>query len=399
MTRQEPPPDIRPGALLRHGLSRGALLVLLPVVLAAQAIAWLAYAVSGIYRPWSWLKIGLAYALGSVRVPFDVVAQADGTVVDSRLVVAFGALTILVLVLAYRAGAMQGRGLEDRPSRAAMAGALIAPGFALPLWAASFLVVLRFPNLDVDRLAPDPVLALVLPLVATGVAGGVGGLFAARAALDARGGWRATCAGAARTAGTMLAWGLALAFLAFLLLAAVHLDQTRAYARFVGSGTGGAVAVLHHALLLPNQSAMLLGVFAGSPAEVAIGRAAVEIGFDRITDPRGILFLGGVDFPDWFVAFVSVPFAAAFLGGRAAATDVKRREALTRAVLGGLGLAALGGLTAWAASIEIPILAAFDASLTLGNDPWRTALVLLPFGLVGGAAGAWWSTRTPRTSG
>ncbi|HEX6844706.1 MAG TPA: hypothetical protein VF235_06265 [Actinomycetota bacterium] len=401
MIRQEPPPDIRPGALLRHGLSRGALLVLLPVVLAGQAFAWLAYAITGFYSPWSWIKIGLAYSLASVRVPFDVTAvTSDAEVVRSELVIALGALTILVLVLAFRAGAMQGRGLERRPVRAALAGALIAPGFALPLWGAAFLVVLRFPNLDVDRLAPDPVLALVLPLLVAGVAGGIGGLSVARAALEARGGWRATGAGAARAAGSMLWLGIAFSFVAFLVLAATQLDQTQAYARFVGSGAGGAVAIVHHALLLPNQSAMLLGVFAGSPAELALGRSTVTIAIDGITDPRGILVEQATSFPAWFWLFVLVPAAAAFLGGRAAAEkDVKPREALRRAGLGGVGFAALAGLTVWAASIRVPILAAFGAELTLGNDPWGTVLLILPFGVLAGLPGAWWGTRPKRPTG
>jgi hypothetical protein len=402
---QEPLPDIRPGALLRHGLSRGALLVLLPLVLAGQAVAWLAYAISGAYRPWSWVKIGLAYALGSVRVPFEVTARTAATldatkIVRSELVIAFGALTVLVLVLAYRAGAMQARGLEDRPGRAALAGAMIAPGFALPLWAASFLVVLRFPNLDVDRLAPDPWASLYLPLVVALVAGGLGGLFTARAALEARGGWRATTAGAARSGATMLAWGLALSFLAFLLLAATHFDQTRAYAHFVGSGTGGAVAVLHHALVLPNQSSMLLSIFSGVPTTLAFGRAAVEFSLTGVSDPRGMFFPGAVEFPGWFWGFVAVPAVAAFLGGRATAEeDVRQPQALLRAGIGGVGFAILAGLTAWAAAIRIPVLAAFGAELTLGADPWRTALLTLPFGVLVGLPGAWWATRPKRPSG
>lgn len=402
MTRQEAPPDIRPGALLRGGLSRGSLLVLLPLVLAAQAFAWLAYAISGVYSPWSWIKIGLAYALASARVPFDVTAQTNATlgasdVATSQLVLALGALTVLALVLAFRAGAAQARGLEKRPARAAMAGALIAPGFALPLWASAFLVVLRFPNLDVDRLAPDPWAALYLPLAVAGVAGAIGGLWAARAALEARGGWRATCAGAAHAGATTLAWGLALSFLGFLLLAAVQLDQTRAYGRFVGSGNGGAVALVHHALVLPNQSAMMLSTSMGVPTDLSIGKSTLKITMDGIRDRRTLLFTGTVDFPAWFWGFVLVPAAAASLGGRAAANDVKtRREALVRAALGGVVFAALAGVTAWAAAVEIPILAAFDARLTVGNDPWMTAWFALPFGVLGGLAGAWWARRRGR---
>ena len=58
--KQELPPDTRPPALVLHGLARGALIVFLPVFIAGQAIAWLTYAISHWYRPWSWFKIGLA---------------------------------------------------------------------------------------------------------------------------------------------------------------------------------------------------------------------------------------------------------------------------------------------------------------------------------------------------
>jgi hypothetical protein len=115
LRRAEVRPDTRPSALLLSGLRRGVLLVFVPVALAGQAIAWLEYAVSGLYRPWSWLKIGAAYTLASVRVPFDVspsdVGPAEpGPPVSSMLVVALGALTVGVLVLAFRAGRAQAKG-------------------------------------------------------------------------------------------------------------------------------------------------------------------------------------------------------------------------------------------------------------------------------------------------
>ena len=77
-TTLEVPPDTRSVALLRSGVRRGFVLVFLPVFVAGQAIAWLTYAVSGWYRPWSWFKIGLAETLASVRVITPGIATASG---------------------------------------------------------------------------------------------------------------------------------------------------------------------------------------------------------------------------------------------------------------------------------------------------------------------------------
>jgi len=69
-------PSTGPGDLLVSGLRRGALLVFLPVLVAGQALAWLTYAASRWYHPWSWFKIGLAETLSSVRVPFSTAVSA-----------------------------------------------------------------------------------------------------------------------------------------------------------------------------------------------------------------------------------------------------------------------------------------------------------------------------------
>ena len=144
----EIPPSTASGDLLVSGLRRGTLLVFLPVLVAGQALAWLTYAASRWYHPWSWFKIGLAETLSSVRVPFSASADASplthAVQSSGRLVVATGALTIAVLVLAYRAGREQARALERRPGAAALAGSAISLGFALPMLVIAFPVTLGF---------------------------------------------------------------------------------------------------------------------------------------------------------------------------------------------------------------------------------------------------------------
>ena len=70
------PPATAPGDVLVSGLRRGSLLVFVPAFLAGQALAWITYAASRWYHPYSWFKIGLAETLSSVRVPFTVSRDA-----------------------------------------------------------------------------------------------------------------------------------------------------------------------------------------------------------------------------------------------------------------------------------------------------------------------------------
>ncbi|TMK15498.1 MAG: hypothetical protein E6G63_05970, partial [Actinobacteria bacterium] len=148
----ETPADTRPTALLRSGVRRGALLVFLPVFVAGQAIAWLTYAVSRWYRPWSWFKIGLAETLASARVTFTERSSGGpagigpSSQAGSVLEVGIGALAIAVVVLAFRAGREQAHGLEERPLAAAIAGAGPSLGFAVPMAVIAPFVTLGFPS-------------------------------------------------------------------------------------------------------------------------------------------------------------------------------------------------------------------------------------------------------------
>ena len=166
---------------------------------------------------------------------------------------------------------------------------------------------------------------------------------------------RPSSRGAARGGFAAFWLGLAFAFVGFLVVVAVENGPTSAYARFVGgSGEGGAVLVVHHALVLPNQSAMILATSMGSPttlvvadeAEVDMTLRGIEPGNESGASlmhlvrptPKGQETLR---FPSWFWLFLVVPAAATILGGRHAAAGVRRRtEAIARGALGGLVYAA-----------------------------------------------------------
>ena len=399
--RAEIPPDTRPGALVLGGLRRGALLVFLPVFVAGQALAWLTYAASGWYHPWSWFKIGLAETLASVRVPFTSTETADGVTSVATLQVAMGALTIAVLVLAFRAGREQARGLGRRPVAAALAGSTVGLGFAIPMFVSAFPVTLGFPQFGVDRLQPVLRVACTLPLVVAGSAGAVGALAGARDQHEWRSAWAARCAAAARGGGTAFWWGLVLSFVGFLALAAVTAGPPSAYARFVGrTGGSGAATVIQHAVLLPNQSAMILAVSMGATAELSVaGDAAVE--WDRsgvrTTSEAGSFLAAYVGaegtraaFPSWYALFLLIPAVASVLGGRAAAAGTKPMgERLVRGASAGVVFAVLCGLAAWGATLVVPTWAnALGGSVSLGTAPITTTALALGWGLVGGVLGA-----------
>jgi hypothetical protein len=209
-TRSESSLDRRPVTLLWSGLRRGMVLVFLPVFVGGQAIAWLTYAVSGWYGPWSWFKIGIAETLASVRVRFVGSSSALGKGViplsPASLELAIGALLIAVVVLAFRAGREQARGLEARQIAAGLAGSLAGLGFAIPMVIVAPFVTLGFPQFGIEQLEPVLWQAFILPLVVGGVCGAVGGLVAARDAVDERAPWGPRLAAAAHGGFSALWW-------------------------------------------------------------------------------------------------------------------------------------------------------------------------------------------------
>jgi len=406
-SRIEAAPDTRPGALLLSGLRRGAVLVFLPVFVAGQAIAWLTYAVSGWYRPWSWFKIGVAETLASVRVGFMTSFRAHGSLFtpdtsdSAALQLAVGALFIAVVVLAFRAGREQAGGLEGRPGAAALAGAAPGLGLAIPMVLFAIPVTLGFPQFGIDHLEPVLWQALVLPLIVGGVCGAVGGAAAARATIEDREPWGARLVAAARGGFTALWWALALAFAGFLVVAVLRPGSTSAYARFVGrTGGSGATLVVQHALLLPNQSSMILDTSMGAPTTIALGDTTIVrlsiTGVDAIGKEggavAGIVGAGSsqANFPTWYWAFLLVPATATVIGGRTAGGGARgRREAAARGALAGVAYAALCTISAWFAAIVLPVFAAtIGGSVRLGTDPIGTAFAAAVWGIIGSTIGA-----------
>ena len=202
--------------------------------------------------------------------------------------------------------------------------------------------------------------------------------------------------------------GAVLAFLGFLVLAAVSPGPTGAYARFVTrTGGSGAATVIEHAVLLPNQSVLILTTSMGVTTALSVGgEHAVELtrsGVATVSPAGSFLaaYTGAASehaaFPSWFALFLAVPLAATVLGGRVAGLGTGVGEGALRGALAGLVYAACCTVAAWAATLVVPAWAGLmGGSLRLGPSLPTVAALALAWGVVGCTLGAIVLPRLPR---
>ena len=401
-----PEPEREPVPRGRHvrAALAGGFLAWLPLALGGQLLAWTAYALTRSFRPWSWVKVGLLNSLAVARVPFEAranppraVAVEPSLFTGSMLVsIALGVGTIVALVLLFRAGRTAAR-RRTRLRSALLAGVGVGVGFAVPMGVSALLVTLRFPSIGIGVLRPVVWQAFVVPLVLGFVVGSVGGLAAAS------GPWRAGAAGrrvlaASRGAWHGLTWGLVLAVLGTVALAALRPAATTGYAGALEEeGSGGAVLAMYHALLLPNQSIDMLAISMGSCTEFVLGDGTsrlclggVDVGDALTASIAGAPGPGGsrdVPFGPGYLLFLLVPALATVAGGRRAAEGVRRiGERILRAAWSGAAFGFLVGIAVWAASISFVGDPGTIASL--GADPVGTGALGIVWGVAGGAIGA-----------
>lgn len=357
------------------------------------------------------MRLGGLYFFGFNHVRMDAtVTSADVEGPLFGLSVAMLTGTAVAVALTFVGGRGAGRAAGGRAATRALWGSLVALPYAAFSLVLSFAVGIGFGlprafegggvNIAVAHLQ-----AFLWPLAIAGVAGAVGGLWSARedrtepTLLDAvlRGGWR------------MLAWGLGLSMVGILVLAGVRPDATRDYLdRTAGGGARGVALLLHHLLVLPNQSAAVLvpamgacdrltGV--GEPSTV-LCYARFPVGGDlgtALLDLTGIVPtavespLDAIEFapaPRGFLVFLLVPAAATVLGGFAAGSGMARASLAVRAgALAGVGFALAVGLISALAGISLHVGAQQPTTATLGPDPVLGALVGLAWGVGGGAIG------------
>lgn len=388
---------------------RGGLLAFVVTAVVAQIAPLLIELFGGGLAPSTALKLGWFYELAFHRVGITM-SGTDGF--RAHLSVAFLSGTAFAAWLLFRAGRAAGGATPPSSVRSRLlAGAIVGPVYALPI--ALITLFVRVQLATGGELVPVTIRfegvtwqALVYPAVLGAIAGGAGGALSALRA-DARiavwlvGGWR------------MLVAALALAAVGILLLAAVRPPGLAAYSRAV-SANGPRSAILlvgHHALVLPNQSFLVLASSMGGCTSLS-GPGGIQPlvcpgTLPALDDPALITAVSRLDHPrtpveptrpmPWgYRLFVLGPIIATVGGGRWAARTVRGRHARRERVLRGAGagavFAALVGAGTWMANLDVGVrlnATSNSNSFTLGAGAFATAMLALVWGVIGGGLGAW----------
>ena len=379
-------------------LTRG-LLAFLTVALVGQLIAFAMGLVRGGLATSTIAKLGWFYALAFHRVPIEV---GGSTSAGYRISVAFLTGTGFAAWVLYRQGCALGGRVGGSARRAALAGAAIAPTYAI-----AFALLTLVVKLDLGagfallgptgiRVQGVAVQSLVLPLLLAAGAGSAGGLIAALPSeswirVAAVGGWRMFCV------------ALGLALVGLLVLATVRPAGLATYARaMMGHGLGTDVLLLgHQALLLPNQSLFVLVPSMGG----CVGVHGTDFWYPlvcpghltRLEDAFIPPFANpsvpvvGTPFPSRslpiaYALFLLAPLVATVWTGRAIrrAADV---QTWSRALIGaGAVFAVCVGVGSWLAGITVRNTSP-PQSITFGVRVLPTVLIALAWGLGGGAIG------------
>jgi hypothetical protein len=373
-----------------------------------------------------WLYFCGFHGIGVVAEIRDVSGVLGGLLpglgLSYRLEIAMLSATALALFLLSRGG----RAAADRAGGGAGArvvhGLKVAPAYAAPALLLSLLVRFDLPSPAPEvftgtvTIRPAPVSALLWPLLLAAAAGAAGGLASARPLLREGPGGGRTAAAALAGGWTMLVAVLGLSFVGLLVHAAVSPRAAAAYLRAVGSQgpDGAAAALVHHVLVLPNQSLLVAapamgacdGVYGSGfsvdllcltrfPAGIDLG-AGVDLGgaLGPLGPISGIPSLRTRPTPAPYFLFLLVPAASVALGGRAAARRAATSsEAIAAGALAGAVFAALFGAAVRLGSPRLGVTADLGGfggggSFAFGPELLPASLLALAWGAVGGALGA-----------
>lgn len=351
----------------------GAVTVLGLVIALVEALASGAGA-----RPWTWVRVAFLYVAGSCGVTLHVHAAAlvprPLTGITLRVPLMTG--TALVTWILFRAGRQIAVAEGLWPMRVS-AGAATVIAFGVPATLVGLVASLHLSVAGGVAITPDRVGLLVLP-TALGAVGVAAGILSGRNAAAPR------SLGAGALGGGWRMWwvAMALAFVAFLFVAAVEPGRTAAYVHAMrGAGRAGAFTVAHHALLLPNQSVWVVAASMGGTTEVAIdGRGATAI---RL----------GSGIARAYYLLLSVPTVASLAGGRHAARGLaSRRDRAIRGAAAGMVFTALMGSAAWFSWAVVPLVlpGVIVGTVSIRAQMPSTMALAAVWGVAGGAAGALW---------
>ena len=348
----------------------------------------------------STLKLGGLYLASFNHVGLEVVGEAGGWVLTASCPPMLG--TLLAIWLLYRAGKRAAEGSADNLLERGSLGVKVAPAYAALVLATE--LILRANLFTEGGFTVRPVAPFFWPLVLSAAAGFAGGVMGEgtdsgkecdRPALAIlRGGWN------------MLALGFVGSFLALAFVAAVAPAYSRVYlAGFrTARGPGGAVAVAHNTLLLPNESVWALVASMGACDGVYGARGIDMVCWSHFpaepfsvqgSSPSAVEAQPAPRPPLVFGVFLLVPPAATIVGGALAARIARLRRSGSAAAIGaasGVVFAALAGSTAYFSGVAMTLGPDLEGlwdgnRLFLGPRVWAAAAVALIWGLFGGALG------------
>ena len=432
------------GEVLTSGWGKAvgrAALAFVIVVLLAQAIPWLATASDpeGAPETLDVIKIGgvIFFLFHHAGITFDLPNFSFGEAAPGplggsipisftvALAMMLGA-TVAVWLL-YRGGRAVAAQVGGRPVVRALNGAKVAIPYALLAFALSFLVSFSFdlpplPFLEGGQpleIGPSPLAAFLWPLVLGVLAGAWGGLSTAKE--EIREGPRGRTVGAILGGGWRMAWyGLGLAFLGYLITAALNPDIPLPfgpdYFREVagaGSVLDAVLLVLLTVLIIPNIATLVLVPAMGGALGFSGSASGVQLSCTMLSytkfpsggaqPPEGGALIDvcaslPIRFetaPIGYFLFLLVPLLATVLAARRAA---RRAEAASPAQGAAIGAAA--GVAFAAVVFILIVLAGISVrgsgeiggvggsqSIVLGPT-WVTGLLFaLAWGVAGGALG------------
>jgi hypothetical protein len=357
-------------------------------------------------------RVGLVLDGANLQVPSGGETAPLGLSAGVTVTLAAMSGTALAGWLLYRAGNAIGNNVGGTSLMRGLHGMKVALPYALVCFAGSFLIRFSFPVPNSGRLEihPSYLAALLWPLVLGAALGFLGG------SLSTREGrpwpaepWGSRLRGALVGGWRMLVLGVALGFLGFLVLAALHPDITRGYfeSMFSGGGLAGTSIFLLHVAVFPNIGAWVLFPSMGTCLGVSGGPISICVlsytNFPTAPDLGNIAaaaspfdFLPEFPTPEvqWFL-FLLVPIVATLAGGmmaaRAAGTT-SRGEAAVVGAMAGVVYGLLAFLVALLATITIGVSGSISvltqtATFRVGPYLLQGLLFALAWGVIGGGLG------------
>jgi hypothetical protein len=417
-----------------------AALAFVIVVLLAQVIPWLANASNpeGAPETLDVIKIGgvFFFLFHHAGITFDLpnfslgeAAEAPlGGAIPVSFTVALAMMlgTAVAVWLLYRGGRAVAASAGGRPAVRAFNGAKLAIPYALLALGLSFVINFSFPVPPIPffeggqpvEIGPSPIAAFLWPLALGLLAGAWGGLSTAKEEIreGSRGRWVSAILGG----GWRMAWyGLGLAFIGYLITAALNPDVPLPFGPDYFRAVAGADSVLDAVLLvlttvlvIPNIATLVLVPAMGGALGFSGSASGVQLSCTLLSytkfpsgggEPSGQALLDvcaslPIRFetaPIGYFLFLLVPLVATVLAARRAA---RRADAASSAQ--GAAIGAASGVVFAAVVFLLIVLAAITVraagelgglggsqNVSIGPTLISGLLVALAWGVAGGALG------------